>query len=58
MSKKNEVSTETGGIALGRAIPFGIGAAICGTFNRATMTGFKRNAISFFRNAPELGMAS
>ena len=50
--------TKRGGIALGRMIPFGIGAAIGGTFNYVTMTGFKKSAINFFRNEPELGMAS
>ena len=43
-----------GGASVGRTIPFGVGAMIGGAFNYATMTGFKRAAIDFFRDPPEL----
>ncbi len=37
-----------GGIAVGRLIPFGVGALVGGGFNLATMKKFKRNAINYF----------
>jgi hypothetical protein len=40
--------TKRGGIALGKLIPFGIGAAIAGTFNYITMNSFKKSAIEYF----------
>lgn len=40
--------TKRGGIALGKLIPFGIGAAISGTFNYLTMNNFKKSAIEYF----------
>lgn len=46
--------TKRGGISLGRTIPFGIGAIIGGAFNYATMTGFKKAAINWFREPIEL----
>ena len=46
--------TKRGGIALGRIIPFGVGAAIGGLFNYATMTGFKKAAINWFKDPVEL----
>lgn len=42
--------TKRGGIALGRLIPFGVGAAIGGTFNYFTMNGFKKSAITYFKS--------
>jgi len=41
--------TKRGGIAIGRLIPFGIGALVGGFFNLATMTGFKHAAINYYR---------
>lgn len=41
--------TKRGGIAVGRLIPFGIGALVGGGFNLATMKGFKVAAIRHFR---------
>ena len=41
--------TKRGGIALGRLIPFGVGAAVGGGFNLATMKGFKKAAISYYK---------
>ncbi len=46
--------TKRGGIALGRVIPFGVGAFLGGAFNYATMTGFKKAAIKWFRDSTEL----
>jgi len=40
--------SKRGGIALGKLIPFGIGAAISGAFNFNTMNGFKKAAIEYF----------
>lgn len=42
-----------GGIALGKLIPFGIGAAISGGFNFSTMNGFKASAIKYFGGSPD-----
>ncbi|TLD43479.1 MAG: hypothetical protein JETT_0297 [Candidatus Jettenia ecosi] len=41
--------TKRGGIALGRLIPFGVGAVVGGGFNLATMKGFKRAAIKYYK---------
>lgn len=41
--------TKRGGIAVGRLIPFGVGALVGGGFNLATMKGFKRAAISYYQ---------
>ena len=41
--------TKRGGVAVGRLIPFGIGALVGGGFNLATMKGFKGAAIRHFR---------
>lgn len=41
--------TKRGGIALGRVIPFGVGAVIGGGFNLATMKGFKKAAITYYK---------
>nr|WP_315145066.1 hypothetical protein [uncultured Flavobacterium sp.] len=38
-----------GGIALGRLIPFGVGALVGGTFNYFTMNGFKKAAIKYYK---------
>ena len=40
--------TKRGGLALGRMIPFGIGAIVGGTFNYTTMKGFSVAAISHY----------
>jgi len=40
--------TKRGGIALGKLIPFGVGAAITGTFNYNTMKRFGKSAISYY----------
>ncbi|MDR6841548.1 hypothetical protein [Pseudoxanthomonas sacheonensis] len=37
-----------GGVAVGRLIPFGVGALVGGGFNLATMKGFKRAAIKYY----------
>lgn len=39
------------GVALGRLIPFGVGALVGGSFNYATMQGFKTTALVHFRHA-------
>lgn len=41
--------TKRGGIALGRLIPFGVGALIGGGFNYYTMNQFKKSAIEYFK---------
>jgi hypothetical protein len=41
--------TKRGGMAVGRAIPFGVGVIVGGGFNLATMKGFKRIAIKYFK---------
>ena len=41
--------TKRGGIALGRLIPFGVGALIGGGFNYSTMNKFKKSAIEYFK---------
>ena len=40
--------TKRGGIALGKFIPFGVGAVIAGTVNYRTMNSFKNKAIDYF----------
>lgn len=42
--------TKRGGVALGRLIPFGVGAAIGGSFNYMTMKGFGARAKEHYRN--------
>ncbi|MGG8498167.1 hypothetical protein ACQY1Q_17335 [Tenacibaculum sp. TC6] len=39
-----------GGIALGKLIPFGVGALVGGSFNYYTMNGFKKKAIKYFES--------
>ena len=48
--------TKRGGIAIGKLIPFGVGALIGGTFNYYTMDRFKTSAIKYFKseNAEEV----
>ncbi|MEN3111149.1 hypothetical protein ACFONG_04735 [Uliginosibacterium paludis] len=41
--------TRRGGIAVGRLVPFGVGALIGGGFNLVTMKGFKAAAIRYYR---------
>lgn len=41
--------TKRGGVALGRLIPFGVGAVVGGGFNLATMKAFKHHAISYYQ---------
>lgn len=40
--------TKRGGIAVGRLVPFGVGAAVGYSFNLATMKGFKKKAITYY----------
>lgn len=40
--------TKRGGIAIGRLIPFGVGAIVGGTYNSVTMRTFKKKATVFF----------
>ena len=47
--------TKRGGIALGRLIPFGVGAVVGGTFNYFTMTKFKGSAIKYFESDESVG---
>lgn len=42
--------TKRGGVALGRMIPFGVGAIVGGTFNYTTMKGFSVAAISHYQS--------
>lgn len=41
--------TKRGAIALGRLIPFGVGALVGGSFNYVTMNSFKNSAITYFK---------
>lgn len=41
--------TKRGGIALGRAIPFGVGVAVGGGFNYLVMRKFKTDSMKYFR---------
>jgi hypothetical protein len=41
--------TKRGGIALGRLVPFGVGALVGGGFNLATMKAFKGHAINYYQ---------
>ncbi|HPQ72194.1 MAG TPA: hypothetical protein PKW95_23940 [bacterium] len=49
--------TKRGGIAVGRLIPFGVGAIVGGGFNLATMKGFKVASMKYFKSETELAMA-
>ncbi len=40
--------TKRGGIAIGKLVPFGVGAIVGGSFNLATMKTFKKKSIKFF----------
>lgn len=40
--------TKRGGVAVGRLVPFGVGALVGGSFNLVTMKGFKRAAIKYY----------
>lgn len=42
--------TKRGGVAIGKLIPFGVGAAVGGGFNLATMKGFKKAAIEYYKS--------
>ena len=42
--------TKRGGIALGKLIPFGVGAVIAGGFNYFTFNGFMKSAIDYYKN--------
>ncbi len=44
--------TKRGAVAIGRLLPFGIGAAIGGTANYVLVRGVSRHADSFFRDLP------
>lgn len=50
--------TKRGGVAIGKLVPFGVGAIVGGGFNLATMKAFKNKAISFYStgNGDELYM--
>lgn len=39
-----------GGVAIGKLIPFGVGAVVGGGFNLATMKGFKKAAIKYYKS--------
>jgi len=41
--------TKRGGVAIGKLIPFGVGAVVGGAFNYAVMKHFKNRSIEFFR---------
>jgi hypothetical protein len=41
--------TKRGGIALGRLVPFGVGAVVGGAFNLTTMKAFKLHAINYYQ---------
>lgn len=41
--------TKRGGVAIGRLVPFGVGVVVGGGFNLATMKGFKRAAVSYYK---------
>lgn len=45
----SKCSTRRGAIAVGRLVPMGVGAAIGGGFNLASMKGFKKAAIHYFQ---------
>ena len=42
--------TKRGGIALGKLIPFGVGAAVAGGFNYFTFNSFMKSAIDYYKN--------
>ncbi len=42
--------TKRGGIALGKLIPFGVGALVGGSFNFVTMNNFKKKSITYFQS--------
>lgn len=42
--------TKRGGVALGRLIPFGVGAAVGGTFNFVAMNAFKKAALKYYQS--------
>ena len=46
--------TKRGGIALGRLIPFGVGATIGGLFNYFTMSRFKNQALTYFETSEDI----
>lgn len=41
--------TKRGGVAVGRLVPFGVGVIVGGGFNLATMKGFKKIAIKYYK---------
>lgn len=45
--------TKRGGIALGKLVPFGVGAAIAGGFNYFTFNRFMKRAIDYYKNDSE-----
>jgi hypothetical protein len=49
--------TKRGGVALGKLIPFGIGAVIGGTFNFYTMNHFKKQAIQYYKDGEDIQYA-
>lgn len=45
--------SKRGAIALGKLIPFGVGAMIAGSFNYTTFTKFMKSAINYYKNDEE-----
>jgi len=41
--------TKRGGVAIGKLVPFGVGALVGGSFNLATMKAFKRASVHYFK---------
>jgi hypothetical protein len=49
--------TKRGGIALGRLVPFGVGAIIGGSANYVTMSQFRASALRYYTDRPDLELA-
>jgi hypothetical protein len=43
--------TKRGGIAVGKLVPFGVGAIVGGSFNLVTMKSFKKHSIQYFSSS-------
>lgn len=46
--------TKRGGVAIGKLVPFGVGVLVGGGFNLATMKGFKKAAINYYKTDNDL----
>ena len=46
--------SKRGGIAIGKLIPFGVGALVGGSFNYFTMNKFKKSAIDYFKSDEDI----